>query len=162
MASNMVQFMFGRLLQGSSVAYVAMGYALVHERFNDKQSVKIMSLMSNVSLLAPLIGPVIGVAIIQLFNWRYVFIITGILAFISFIGLYIYTPKDIIKPSKINVKNTIRSYIKILCIPHFIVGILCVSLGALTIMSWIGLAPTIIIKTLNLSMKKYSIYKLIL
>ncbi len=161
MASNMLEFMFGRLLQGSSVAYVAMGYALVHEKFNDKQSVKIMSLMGNVSLLAPLIGPVMGVAIIQLSSWRYVFIITGILAFISFIGLYIYTPKDIIKPSKINVKNTIKSYIKILCTPQFIVGTVCVSLGALTIMSWIGLAPTIIIKTLNLPMKNYAIYQLI-
>jgi DHA1 family multidrug/chloramphenicol efflux transport protein-like MFS transporter len=161
MASNILEFMFGRLLQGSSVAYVAMGYALVHEKFNDKQSVKIMSLMGNVSLLAPLIGPVMGVAIIQLSSWRYVFIITGVLAFISFIGLYMYTPKDIIKPSKINIKNTIKSYIKILCTPQFIVGTVCVSLGALTIMSWIGLAPTIIIKTLNLPMKNYAIYQLI-
>ena len=161
MASNAVEFMFGRLLQGSSVAYVAMGYALIHEKFNDRQSVKIMSLMANVSLLAPLIGPVIGVAIIQLSNWRYVFIITGIIAFISLIGLYLYTPKDIIKPSKINIKNTIKSYIKILYTPQFIVGTLCVSLGSLTILIWIGLTPTIIIKTLNLPMKNYAVYQLI-
>ncbi len=160
-ASNIFEFMFGRLLQGSSVAYVAIGYALVHEKFNDEQSVKIMSLMGNVSLLAPLIGPVIGVAIIQLSNWRYVFIITGIVAFISFIGLYMYTPRYIVRPSKISVKNTIQSYIKILCTPQFIVGTICISLGALSIMCWIGLAPTIIIKTLNLPIKNYAIYQLI-
>jgi DHA1 family multidrug/chloramphenicol efflux transport protein-like MFS transporter len=93
MSQNIYEFMLGRLLQGSGLAFVAMGYALVHEKFNDRQAVKICSLMGNVSLLAPLLGPLLGVIIIQNSSWRHIFIVTGFIAIISLIGLYLFTPK---------------------------------------------------------------------
>jgi len=161
MSNNIYEFMLGRLLQGSGLAFIAMGYALIHEKFNDKQAVKIFSLMGNISLLAPLLGPVLGVAVIQISSWRYVFVITGLLALISLIGLYKFTPKSIVNPIKLNIRDIGKTYLKILRSPQFIVGTLCVSFSALPILCWIGLAPTIIMKTLKLSMTSYAIYQLV-
>lgn len=160
MSQNIYVFMLGRLLQGSGLAFIAVGYALIHERFNDSQSVKIFSLMANVSLFAPLVGPVLGAMIIQIFGWRYIFVITGLFASISFIGLYLFTPKCTVEPIKLSIQNIGKTYFKILLTPQFIIGTICISLSTLPIMCWIGLAPTIIMKTMKLSMTSYAIYQL--
>ncbi len=162
MSHNIYEFMAGRLLQGSCLGFIAMGYALVHEKFNDKQAVKVCSLMNNISLLAPLLGPFLGVLTIQASSWRYIFIITGFLALVSLIGLYIYTPKNTKNTDyQLNVSGIINTYLKILRTPQFIIGVICASLYAIPIMCWIGLAPNILMNHLGLPMINYALYQLV-
>jgi DHA1 family multidrug/chloramphenicol efflux transport protein-like MFS transporter len=84
LVSSIDEFLFARFLQGFGLCFIFIGYAMIHELFDDKTAVKLCSLIANISVFAPLIGPVIGSAIIINHNWRYVFIVTAVLAVISF------------------------------------------------------------------------------
>ena len=84
MVVNIDQFLLARCLQGFGLCFIFIGYAMIHELFDDKDAVKLCSLVANIAVFAPLIGPVIGSAIIVNHNWRYVFIVTAVLAIISF------------------------------------------------------------------------------
>lgn len=161
MSHSIYEFMLGRLLQGSGLAFIAIGYGVIHEKFNDKQAVKIFALMGNVSLLAPLLGPVAGALIINSYGWRYIFVITSAIALISLAGLYLFTPKSTTPQVNLNLLKIGKTYLKIVCTPVFIIGALCSSLAMLPIMCWIGLAPTIIMQTMKLSMLHYATYQLI-
>jgi len=160
MSTNITMFMLGRLLQGSGIAFIAMGYALIHENFNDKEAIKICALMGNVSILAPLLGPILGVFIIQMSQWRYVFSITGLIASIAFIGLYLFTPQTSNeKLIKLPLHKIGKQYLTILLTKQFIMGTLCISLATLPVLCWIGLSATIIMQTLKHSMISYAFYQ---
>jgi DHA1 family multidrug/chloramphenicol efflux transport protein-like MFS transporter len=157
---NIDQFMLTRLFQGCGLAFIAVGYALIHESFNDKQAVKIMAMMGNVSLLAPLLGPLLGSLMIAALSWRYIFGMTVLLAVITFIGLYKFTPSDnnnLAQP--LNIKRILKSYYQLITMPKFIGGVICSALAIIPIISWIGLSPTIIMKTEGLSVLHYAVYQ---
>ncbi len=160
-AENMDQFMLGRFLQGSGMAFIAMGYALIHEKFNDKDAVKIIAIMGNVSILAPLLGPLIGGIIVSYASWHYIFILTLILGLTSLIGLYRYTPTSASKVTKLNFKQIFKHYITIAKSKNFALGVTCTILGAMPLLIWIGLAPNLILHNLHLSYKSYIIYQII-
>ncbi len=161
LAQNIESFMLSRFLQGSGIGFIAMGYALIHEKFDDKAAVKILALMGNVSILAPLLGPLLGVGIMMHGSWRYIFVVIGILAIIAFVGLFKYTPTTERQNHHLTLSANIKTYIKILCTRQFILGALSSAAAIVPIITWIGLSPTIIMKTQGLTMVEYGLYQLI-
>ena len=155
------QFMFSRLLQGSGCAFVAMGYSIIHEKFDDKTAVKIIALMANVTILSPLIGPVVGGVIVSLASWHYVFVLIGVVAFISFCGLTRYTPRSNKILSRICIKDITLTYCSILKNKNFAVGCVSLCLALLPLVAWIALAPVLIMKTAKLSFVHYIAYQII-
>ena len=82
---------------------------MIHELFDDKTAVKLCTLISNISIFAPLLGPVIGSAIIVAANWRYVFIVTAILAVTSLIGLAKNMPNNKPDTPRMNLKEVLQN-----------------------------------------------------
>ncbi len=158
---NMHMFLIGRLLQGAGLAFIAMGYAMIHENFNDKNAVKLTALMANVSVLAPIIGPVIGGIIISYVSWRYVFIFSIFTALISLYGLIKYAPYNKTPLQKLKFKEIIENYFQIVKMPKFIIGVLAVGLVVMPSMTWIAIAPTLIMHTLKLPVSDYMLYQAI-
>ncbi len=158
---NMPLFLLGRLLQGSGLAFIAMGYALVHENFNDQQAVKITSIMANVTVFAPILGPIIGGTIITYVSWRYVFVFSVITGLVSLYGLIKYAPHNKTIATTLNFKQIIKGYYKIFIMPKFLIGNLSLSLLFLPSMCWIALSPVIIVHTLHLSLNHYMLYQAI-
>lgn len=65
------QFMIARFFQGMGVCYIGViGYATIQEMFEEKKAIKIISMMTTVSILAPLIGPLSGSIYLEHYNWR--------------------------------------------------------------------------------------------
>jgi DHA1 family multidrug/chloramphenicol efflux transport protein-like MFS transporter len=59
--SDIQQFVSLRFVQGISLCFIgAVGYAAIQEAFEEALAVRIMALMANVALLAPLAGPLAG------------------------------------------------------------------------------------------------------
>ncbi len=160
-SANINQFMLGRLLQGSGGAFIAIGYSMIHEKFEDKNAVKLIALMANVTILAPLLGPVVGGVIISLADWRYVFVVIGIVASIALFGLSRYTPESKKTLSRINVKEITATYYSILKNKNFAVGSSAICLAVLPLIAWIGLAPVLIMKTAKLDFVHYIAYQII-
>ena len=155
------QFMFGRWLQGSGMAFIAMGYAVIHEKFDDKGAVRIISIMGNVSILAPLIGPLIGGVIVSYSSWRYIFILTCILGFISLCGLYKNTPESTTRVEKLELKPVLRHYWEIATSSNYMLGVACTIAAAMPLLIWLGLAPNLILHNLHLDYTHYIIYQII-
>ena len=160
-SASINQFMLGRLLQGSGGAFIAIGYSMIHEKFDDKNAVKLIAIMANVTILAPLLGPVVGGIVISLADWRYVFVVIGIVALITLFGLARYTPKSKRTLSQINIKEITLTYYSILRNKNFAVGCSSICLSILPLIAWIGLAPVLIMKTAKLSFVHYIIYQII-
>lgn len=161
LAINMHMFLLGRLLQGTGLAFISMGYAMIHENFNDKNAVKITALMANISVLAPIIGPIIGGVIISYISWRYVFVFSIITALLSLYGLTKYAPYNKTHLQKLKFSEIIDNYYQILKMPKFIVGASAVGLIVMPSMTWIAIAPTLVMHTLKLPVSSYMLYQAI-
>lgn len=156
---NIDQFLAARFFQGFGLCFIFIGYAMIHESFDDKSAVKLCSLVSNISIFAPLVGPVIGSAIILAANWRYVFIITAVLAITSLIGLAKNMPNN--KPSRkaMTLKEILQTYLKIIRTRPLLQGGLIIAISSLPLITWIGLAPILVMQTMGKSFGYYIVYQ---
>lgn len=160
--TNISQFLLIRCLEGLGVAVIAVGYSLIHENFSDKDAVKIISLMGNIAILAPLIGPLIGALIVSYLNWRFVFVLIVALSVITFIFLRKYTPANINKQKTPLIwSNIFYEYLNVLKNSNFKLGIFISSSLIIPTISWIAIAPTMLIDNLKLSYAKYIGFQLI-
>lgn len=156
---NIEQFLAARYFQGIGLCFIFIGYAMIHELFDDKSAVKLCSLVSNISVFAPLIGPVIGSGIIVAFNWRYIFIVTAVLAVISLLGLAKNMPNNKPKEAAMNFKEIIATYVTIVKTRMLIQGGLIIAVVCLPMIGWIGLAPIIVMKIMGKSYGSYVVYQ---
>lgn len=155
-------FLWARFFQGMGMCFIFIGYAMIHELFDDVGAVKLMAIMTNIAIFAPLAGPVIGAAITVASRWEYVFIISGILGCISLIGLYKYMPQGEIHTTKIDVKQIIVSYKKIITDKTFLLGMTGLGLSVIPFVSWIGISPATILENQHQPFKVYVIYQCII
>lgn len=155
------QFMFWRLLEGSGLAIIGLGYAIIHENFDDKRAVKLISLMANVGLLAPLAAPAIGSLIVISLNWQYIFIITAAMSAITVVGLYKLTPESVVTKAHIDVASIAKQYWHIIKSQKFLQGVISATLASMPILLWISQAPNLIIYKLQQDFTHYTIYQVV-
>ncbi len=155
------EFMIYRFLAGGGLAVIAVGYGLIHEHFNDKDSVKLITLMGNVSVLAPLLGPMFGSIIVSYVSWHFIFILTALFSLVSLCGLFRYIPKETEKKTEVNVMSLVKKYQDILKDPQFLQGTLCVTFSAMPILLWIGQAPNLVLYHLHQNYTHFALYQLI-
>lgn len=67
--------------------------AVVRDLFHGKEAAKVYSTIASITMIAPMIAPAIGAAIISYFTWNYVFLFLGIYASFVFLFLYFYLPE---------------------------------------------------------------------
>ena len=88
LSQSFAMMLAGRLLQGIGVGGPrTMSIALVRDRFEGRQMARVMSLVTAVFILAPIIAPTIGQALLAAFGWRSVFVVylaMGLIASIWF------------------------------------------------------------------------------
>lgn len=161
LAPNIQVFMWGRFFQGGCMAFTAIGYSLIHKYFDDKDALKITSLMANVTILAPLIGPIIGALIVDYLSWRYVFVFVILLGFISLIGLIKSTPNDGFIKVPINCKQILNGYLEIVKLPQFLIGVLATSFLTTLSLLWVAESPILVMHTANLGLNSYMAFQLI-
>lgn len=78
----------GRLLQGIGVAGPrTMSIALVRDRFEGRQMARVMSLVTAVFILVPIVAPTIGQAVLAAFGWRAVFVVYLVMGLIASLWL---------------------------------------------------------------------------
>ena len=160
---NIHQFLIVRTLEGIGLSVIAVGYTLVNESFDDTEAVKLISLMSNVAILSPLLGPIIGAAIMSILNWRFIFVLIVAMSLLTCIALWRYTPEDKVqvREHKFTLVAIMAMYWQVIKNLDFQFGVLILSLMFLPVLAWIGFAPNIILYKLHLSYFKYIVYQLI-
>ena len=151
-------FLALRFLQGFGLSVIAaVGYAAIQETFEERDAIKVMALMANISLLAPLLGPVFGAFLIDHVSWHWGFIGIAFLAFLSWFGLKAKMPDR-----KVSIPRQPLSYIwddykQVFKNKTFIRLTLGLPMLAMPLMLWIALSPVMLVEELGLSSVQYGL-----
>ena len=169
-SNSMDQFTYARFFQGMGLCFIGViGYATLQEIFAENDAVKLIAIMANVSILAPLAGPLLGSVFIHFFSWRYIFVCIAILSLIALWGLWRWMPEsigaiktngDTIKITSLSLKDIFRNYKQLLCNKVFLCGSLAVSVLTIPCMCWIALSPLILITNAKLTSIEYALWQL--
>lgn len=159
---NMTQFLMLRFLQGSGLTIIsAVGYAAVQESFEERDAVKVMALMTNISLLAPLLGPVLGAFLIEHISWHWGFVFIALMSLLSWFGLKKAMPD--MTPVVIEKKTLLelfKGFKDIFLDRHFLSLAIAFPLMALPLMLWIAISPILLVDELKLSSLQYGLFQI--
>lgn len=169
-SNSMPQFLCARFFQGMGLCFIAViGYATVQEIFAEMDAIRLISIMGNVSILAPLMGPLLGATLVSYYSWRYVFVFISFFSIMALWGLWSYMPESIgqkktdgtlIKPSHLSLKKITLNYKKLILTPPVIFGGIALGLASMPCIVWIALSPVILVMDAKLSMIQYGLWQI--
>ncbi|CCG87502.1 MFS transporter [Erwinia piriflorinigrans] len=156
------QFILLRFLQGTSLCFIgAVGYAAIQEAFNEALSVRIMALMANVALIAPLAGPLAGAAFLEIGDWRTMFWLFGLVTAVALFGLWRTMPETSGDPEiSVSLKSLGKGYLALVKDRQVISGSLAIGLVTIPCLAWVALSPVILIHDAGLSRMDYALLQL--
>lgn len=149
-------FLALRFLQGIGLTVItAVGYAAIQETFEERDAIKVMALMANISLLAPLLGPILGAFLIDHVSWHWGFIGIALLAFLSWFGLKAKMPEYKQSIPKQPISYILYDFKKVYQDKHFLGLTLALPMVSMPLMLWIALSPVMLVEVLGLSSLQY-------
>nr|WP_171490616.1 MFS transporter [Acinetobacter sp. C16S1] len=155
---NIEQFLALRFLQGIGLTVIsAVGYAAIQETFEERDAIKVMALMANISLLAPLLGPVLGAFLIEHISWHWGFVAIASVSFLSWFGLKKFMPSAQESRAKQPFIYIFDDFKKVFSNHRFLGTSLALPLVAMPLMLWIALSPVILVDELKLSSLQYGL-----
>jgi Bcr/CflA subfamily drug resistance transporter len=150
LSHSIEMLLFARFLQGSVVGTVVVaGYAAIHEFYDSRRTVQLLSIMASIIVLAPAVGPVIGAWILEFYSWRVIFSLLAGMGAIGVIGIYFSMPKDILR-TKVSIEKVIQDYKSILSNRLFLKYALSFGFIISSFFIWIVEGPFVIIEGLKL------------
>lgn len=155
---NIQQFLTLRFLQGIGLTVIsAVGYAAIQETFEERDAIKVMALMANISLLAPLLGPVLGAFLIDYVSWHWGFVAIAIVSFLSWFGLNKFMPATQERRARQPFSYIFDDFKKVFTNRRFLGLSIALPLVGMPLMLWIALSPIILVDELKLSSVQYGL-----
>lgn len=161
---NKFFFLFFRLVQGSMVSFLTVpGYAAIHEYFDKKRAIKILALMGSVTVAAPAIGPLLGGLILQVANWRYIFVTLFILGIVSTILLFLFVFETLAleKRHPFSFGSALSSYRRLIKTVDFIFYNSMLSLIFSGFIAWVTLSPILLLERFSFSTIQFGFIQLV-
>jgi DHA1 family multidrug/chloramphenicol efflux transport protein-like MFS transporter len=169
-AHSIDAFLWARFFQGMGLCFIGViGYTVLQEIFAEMDAVRLIAILANVSLLAPLLGPLFGASTILYFDWRTIFIVIGILAVTAFWGLWRYMPESVgvlkkdgerIPRVSLAPRVILGNYKKLVSDATFMSAAIATGLLVTPCLAWIGISPIIIIADAKLSVMDYALWQI--
>ncbi|RRV10268.1 MdfA family multidrug efflux MFS transporter [Pseudomonas sp. v388] len=167
---NIDQFIALRFVQGIGMGFViAVGYPALQESFSETGSVRLFAIFSTIGLLSPLLGPLLGTALLSVISWRTLFIVIAASGALVWLGLYRWMPETIgvlrrdgtrLQPHALRMAELLRIYGGLLNNRAFMAGSIALGLIGLPLLAWIALSPVLLIHQLDLSTGQYALWQL--
>jgi len=155
---NIESFLALRFLQGFGLSVIsAVGYAAIQETFEERDAIKVMALMANISLLAPLLGPVLGAFLIDHVSWHWGFIGIALLSFLSWFGLKAKMPQQQASLPKQPFSHIFDDFKRVFKNKRFLGLTIGLPMVAMPLMLWIALSPVMLVEELGLSSLQYGL-----
>jgi DHA1 family multidrug/chloramphenicol efflux transport protein-like MFS transporter len=157
--NSIEQFILMRFLQGVSLCFIgAVGYAAIQEAFSETLSIKIMALMANVALIAPLLGPVAGAAFIHVAPWKAMFALFALIAAFSLWGLWRAMPETAGHTGeRFSASRLLADYRQVFSNRRLICGALAIGFSALPLLAWVAQSPVILIQDGGMTPLQYGL-----
>ena len=163
MAAHIVPLILFRFVQGMAVsAAMIVGYATLNEIYEDEQATTLMGWMGISSIVAPLIGPLIGGAVMLIAPWRAIFWILAVLGALSVGFLARSFPFCAIDTDEhaLEFKRLIEIYKSILSNKRFTLSSILYALGFSSTMSWIIVSPAILMVKYGYTPMQYALWQI--
>ena len=169
-SQTMSQFIAARFFQGMGLCFAGVvGYATIQEMFPEMESVRLISLMANVSIMAPLVGPLAGAVFVHYYSWRLIFVMTGVAAVLALWGLWRFMPETVgeikrdgskIEVTSLSFKQILANYKQLLLNKVFVFGAVAMGFLWVPCLAWIALSPIIVVEQAHLSLIEYGILQI--
>ena len=169
-SNSIGQFLVARFFQGMGLCFISViGYATLQEIFAEMDAIRLITIMANVSISAPLLGPLLGAIFIYYYSWRVIFVVIGIFALVALWGLWRYMPEPVgqikrdgeeIKRISLAPRVIFANYKTLLLNRSFVLGSIGLGIIYLPCMAWIGLSPIMLVKGAHLSIIQYGLWQL--
>ena len=158
LTKNIESFLALRFLQGIGLTVIsAVGYAAIQENFEERDAIKVMALMANISLLAPLLGPVIGAFLIDHISWHWGFVGIAFLAFLSWFGLKAKMPETKVSIPRQPISYILDDFRQVYKNKRFLGMALALPMVSMPLMLWIALSPVMLVEELGFSSMQYGL-----
>ncbi len=159
--SQIALFLISRFIQGCAVCSVIVaGYSAIHESYDTKMAIKIISIMGSVVILAPAFGPILGAIVIEFSKWRTIFIILGIWGIISLILLSFVMPQTQKEKFPLHLGDIFKDYWKISTRKSFLIFTIPFCFMFLSLICWVVESPFILINHYQQSNIQYGLIQL--
>lgn len=158
LTQSIEQFLAFRFLQGIGLTIIsAVGYAAIQEIFEERDAIKVMALMANISLIAPLLGPVLGAFMIDHVSWHWGFVGIAVLAALSWFGLKAKMPEHQISVPKQPISYIWDDFKAVFKNRRFVAMALSLPMVSIPLILWIALSPVILVEQLGLTNMQYGL-----
>lgn len=154
-------FLTARFVQGGMIGPIFVGgYAAIHEEFNSNEAIKILAVMSCVTIFAPTVGPMLGAIIIDNHKWQLLFQVLALCSGLTGIILLFCMPETLEHKVTIDLRSITKSYLKIIKSRLFNLPVLanCYTFSAM--ITWLTMSAFISSKQ-GFTAKEYGIMQLI-
>ncbi|PWY56003.1 multidrug transporter MdfA [Legionella qingyii] len=169
-SNSMSQFLIARFFQGMGLCFIGViGYATIQEIFEEMDAIRLIAIMANIAILAPLLGPLIGAVVIHYTSWRYIFVAIALGALVVLWGLWRYMPEpigqikrngELTPKTKFSANKVLQNYKDLFTNRAFCFGTLAAGTVGIPCIAWIALAPIIFIVEAKLTVIQYGLWQL--
>lgn len=167
---SMHEFLVARFFQGMGLCFIGViGYATIQEIFEEMDAIRLISIMANASILAPLLGPLLGAIVIHYTSWRYIFISIAVAALLALWGLWRFMPEpigqmkrtgELTPKAKFSANKVLNNYKNLFTNKVFCLGTLATGLIGVPCLAWIALSPIILIVEAKLTVIQYGLWQI--
>ncbi|HFZ1178307.1 TPA: MFS transporter [Klebsiella oxytoca] len=152
------QYFIARFIQGTSICFIStVGYVSIQEAFDEKDSIRIMAALTSIVLLAPVIGPLAGAALMSFMHWKLLFAIIGGMSLMAWVLLMFKMPETVKRQGQgFHPGDVLSDFISAFRHPVVLTGALALSFGNLPMITWVALSPVILIEDGGMSPGMYA------
>ena len=147
LTTSMTQFLVARFIQGTRICFIAtVGYVTVQEAFGQTKAIKLMAIITSIVLVAPVIGPLSGAALMHFVHWKALFGIIALMGLIALCGLALAMPETVQRgTAPFSIPAVLRDFRHVFHNRIFLFGAATLSLSYIPLMSWVAVSPVILI-----------------
>jgi len=158
LTTSMTQFLVARFVQGTSICFIAtVGYVTVQEAFGQTKAIKLMAIITSIVLVAPVIGPLSGAALMYFVHWKVLFAIIAAMGLIALIGLALAMPETVKRGAvPFSARGVLRDFRDVFRNRVFLFGAATLSLSYIPMMSWVAVSPVILIDAGGMSTSEFA------
>ena len=157
LSKNIEQMVFWRIVQALGACTGPMlARAMVRDLFTSTQAVQMLSTLTIIMAIAPIIGPLLGGQMLRLASWHAIFWLLGIISLSMFIALY-WLPETLPpeRRRRASLGQAFGNYLGLLSTPAFMSYTLCVTFFYVSAYAFIAGSPFVYINHFGVSSQHY-------
>ncbi len=157
-ATSIWMLIVARVVQGMGAgAASSISLAMARDRFESGAREKVLSQVSVIMALAPMISPTIGSLILDVLSWPWIFIAQGLMGGVALIGV-LATSESHAGESGENFMALLQKYKEAFCNPRFMGVVFCNAVISLPLFAFIAGSSSIYISRFGLSENMFGLF----